>query len=254
MATLVQLQGPGDRQTLHDLLQQSLVDHLQASPETSGTDVEAELYNKVDQVATLLDAWIPIRGQLGALDPARGLGSPALPLIPPPPVDEEVRALEAEVTVAAQQVATLRTSMQTALQEELALRLASTRPSSEASPAEADADAGSASREPVFPALEPGLQALQDQLEAAAAQIPSLRARLEESISRMSRIATAMQAEEARAREVAPGTVEKVLAGRTPGPGSDGVAPSSPPGSDEEAGEGADLRRALAASLDRPLD
>lgn len=77
MATLVQLQGPGDRQTLHDLLQQSLADHLQvsvamplyevfvnvpmcdivtfamlvspfqASPETSGTDVEAELYNKV---------------------------------------------------------------------------------------------------------------------------------------------------------------------------------------------------------------
>lgn len=31
MATLVQLQGPGDRQTLHDLLQQSLVDHLQVS-------------------------------------------------------------------------------------------------------------------------------------------------------------------------------------------------------------------------------
>lgn len=62
------------------------------------------------------------------------LRSPLLKPLSPPPADAEVAQLEEEVTQASLRVAELRTSMHAALQQQLAAKLASCRPTAELEP------------------------------------------------------------------------------------------------------------------------
>lgn len=131
------------------------------------------------------------------------------------------------------------------LQEELAARLAAERPGLEEDEAGVDGPSAfvptaptsvesgalkptfvesgapkptSAESAPTEPApTEPSStkpEELQRQLEASAEQCPALRARVEESTARLTRLVAALKMDIVRAAEAPPGTVEKALASR----------------------------------------
>lgn len=189
---------------------------------------------------------VTVRGEdHPAKSPLSMLRSPLLRPLSPPPVDDEVRALERQVDEASQRVAALRASMQSQLQERIAEQLARARPAAQTDegfqaavsgetggdaavvgPAESMAtDCGDAGQQPA-PA-SPRTQVLQERLAVAAAKLPALRARLEEASGRLQRV---MGVAASQLDAPPPNTVEKAVLGKTPGPPA--AAPSSISGRD----------------------
>lgn len=98
---------------------------------------------------------------------ASALHSPLLKPLSPPPADAEVQQLEAEVNEASQRVAALRTSMQAALQEQLAAKLAALRPTAELDDQEPAASAVAAEQQQA--AGEDGAQPATEQQQGGEA-------------------------------------------------------------------------------------
>lgn len=147
------------------------------------------------------------RGQPSLLG-GNGLRGPRLPQLAPPPRDAEVTELEEEVSQTAKRIAEFRTSMHTQLMAELGSRLAAQRPDVDTAGLLSDEQNVSA-----VSTLDEGgcsLDALAEKLENVAAQCPSLRAQLEETLARLTRILGVVR-NEMEHNNAGPTTVEKVL-------------------------------------------
>lgn len=105
-----------------------------------------------------------------------------LPPLSPPPSDAEVVALEAQVEDASNRVSALRVTMQSAIQERLAAKLAEYRPVAEVSPPEPSAT------DPDPEPMSPAVTELRARLTEASAKMPELMARLEDAQSRLDRV------------------------------------------------------------------
>ena len=170
---------------------------------------------------------VAVRGEDPLRSPISALRSPLLRPLSPPPVDDEVRALEHELDEASQRVAQLRSSMRATLQERLTEQLAHMRPAgagpeptAEQAGGEAEGGADEAEEQgdvgmPALPAqLAEQAAELHARLAAAAGRLPALRARLEEASGRLQRVTGFA---EGVLDGPPPNTVEKAVMGKTPG-------------------------------------